>query len=224
MRVLLIRHGETPLNVAGVLDAVVPGPGLTDLGRQQAAALPRALAGEPVDEVRCSSMVRTCETAEPLARDRGLRPVLLDGVQEIEAGALQGRDDRAAIGRYLTTVHAWSDGSLAPRIPGGPDGREFLARFDAALARLDAERRTAGLHGAVAVVTHSAAIRVWCARRARNLPADFSARQPLANTAVVAVEGSADDGWIITDWAGSPVAAPPSRGADPMGEPLADLD
>ncbi|KTR37372.1 histidine phosphatase, partial [Curtobacterium oceanosedimentum] len=42
MRLLLIRHGQTPANVSGVLDAEVPGPGLTELGQQQADALPAA--------------------------------------------------------------------------------------------------------------------------------------------------------------------------------------
>ena len=32
MRLLLIRHGQTPSNVLGLLDTAVPGPGLTDLG------------------------------------------------------------------------------------------------------------------------------------------------------------------------------------------------
>ena len=35
MRLLLIRHGETPGNVLGQLDTAHPGPGLTDLGERQ---------------------------------------------------------------------------------------------------------------------------------------------------------------------------------------------
>ena len=30
MRLLLIRHGQTPANVRGELDTAAPGPGLTD--------------------------------------------------------------------------------------------------------------------------------------------------------------------------------------------------
>ena len=44
MRILFIRHGQTPANVAGILATDHPGPGLTELGEQQAAALPNALA------------------------------------------------------------------------------------------------------------------------------------------------------------------------------------
>jgi release factor glutamine methyltransferase len=38
VRLLLIRHGQTPSNVLGLLDTAPPGPGLTDLGVEQAAA------------------------------------------------------------------------------------------------------------------------------------------------------------------------------------------
>ena len=40
MRLLLVRHGQTPSNVAGLLDTALPGPGLTALGTRQAAAIP----------------------------------------------------------------------------------------------------------------------------------------------------------------------------------------
>ncbi|MCM1975585.1 histidine phosphatase family protein, partial [Streptomyces sp. G1] len=37
MRLLLVRHGQTPTNVDYLLDTAVPGPGLTELGLAQAA-------------------------------------------------------------------------------------------------------------------------------------------------------------------------------------------
>jgi probable phosphoglycerate mutase len=45
MRLILIRHGQTPADVAYTLHATLPGPGLTRLGQQQAVALPVDLAG-----------------------------------------------------------------------------------------------------------------------------------------------------------------------------------
>ena len=44
MRLLLIRHGQTPNNILGALDTGRPGAGLTELGREQARAIPAALA------------------------------------------------------------------------------------------------------------------------------------------------------------------------------------
>ncbi len=72
MRLLLIRHGQTPANVHGILDAEVPGPGLTELGQRQAEALPTALADRGIERLFVSSMLRTQLTAAPLAG--GARP------------------------------------------------------------------------------------------------------------------------------------------------------
>ena len=47
LRLVLARHGQTPANVAKTLDTVLPGPGLTDLGRLQAEALGKELAADP---------------------------------------------------------------------------------------------------------------------------------------------------------------------------------
>ncbi|MFJ1550699.1 phosphoglycerate mutase family protein [Streptomyces sp. NPDC088246] len=39
MRLILIRHGQTPANVAYTMHTTLPGPQLTRLSQQQAAAL-----------------------------------------------------------------------------------------------------------------------------------------------------------------------------------------
>lgn len=67
MRLLLIRHGQTPANVRGELATARPGPGLTALGRRQALAIPDAVAGEQIAAIYVSPLVRTGETAAPLA-------------------------------------------------------------------------------------------------------------------------------------------------------------
>lgn len=65
MRLLLVRHGQTPSNVEFLLDTAVPGPGLTALGERQAAALPEALADEDIEALYVSTLVRTQLTAAP---------------------------------------------------------------------------------------------------------------------------------------------------------------
>src|SRR3954449_4252924 len=91
MRLLLIRHGQTPANVRGELDTAAPGPALTELGREQAAAVPEALASERIDGIYASRLVRTQQTAAPLARVRGeMHRVVLPGIHEIEAGGASG--------------------------------------------------------------------------------------------------------------------------------------
>ena len=164
MRLLLIRHGETPGNVLGQLDTAHPGPGLTELGERQAEALQRALVNEPISALYASTLLRTQVTARPLGRELGLDVKVLDGIHEIEAGSLEKLTDHESHRRYMGTVFAWAAGDFDRRMPAGPDGHEFFERFDAAIAKVAAEASDAG---AVALVSHGAAIRVWAARRAQ---------------------------------------------------------
>ena len=83
MRLLLIRHGQTPANVRGLLATARPGPGLTKLGRRQAGSLAEsmladAVAGEQIAAIYVSPLTRTAQTAAPLAASLGLDPHVLD--------------------------------------------------------------------------------------------------------------------------------------------------
>ncbi|MFB2597938.1 histidine phosphatase family protein [Herbiconiux sp. P17] len=217
MRLLLIRHGQTIDNVRGALGTVVPGPGLTELGREQAAAVPAALAEEEIDAIFVSTMLRTQETAAPLAEALGLEPTVLEGIQEIDAGSLEGRSDEEAIRGYMGTIFTWWT-DFSARIPGGENGTEFYERYDGAISALS-ER----YEGTIAVVSHGAAIRTWASWSSKNLDADFSREHPLENTGVVTLEGSAAEGWVCTHWQGTPLgglALEDESAPDPTGEAL----
>ena len=205
MRLLLIRHGQTPGNVLGQLDTAHPGPGQTELGERQAAALARSLANEQINFLYASTLIRTQITATPLAAVRGLQIEVLEGLREIEAGSLEKLTDKASHLRYLGTVFGWADGELDRRMPGGPSGHEFFERYDASIARIAATAAASGDAGTVAVVSHGAAIRVWTGLRAANMEAGFAARHALANTGIVALEGDPDAGWRLIHWDDSPV-------------------
>jgi broad specificity phosphatase PhoE len=214
MRLLLIRHGQTPANVRGELDTAAPGPGLTELGRVQAAAIPDALASERIDAIYASRLLRTQQTAAPLARVRGeMHRNVLPGVHEIEAGRLEGRTDKRAVRSYLKTAFGWTEGKLGKRMPGAGDGNEFYARFDADVARIYEEQ---GPDASVALFSHGAAIRVWMAARASNVTPGFPGRVPLENTGMAALEGSPETGWMLTDWHGEPL------GGAALNDPSAD--
>lgn len=214
MRLLLVRHGQTPTNVRFLLDTAVPGPGLTELGERQAAALPRALADEDLDALYASTLVRTQLTAAPLAATRGLDVRVRDGIRELSAGDLEMLPGDSEHGRrYMETVFAWSAGDTELRMPGGESGAEALARYDAVVA----EAAASGAF-AVAMVSHGAAIRMWTAARADNVDVAFAAARPLDNTGVVILEGSPSDGWKALSWAGA-VVAPAGEGG-PAGRPV----
>src|SRR5699024_7490254 len=119
MRLLLIRHGQTPSNVEGILDAGYPGPGLTALGQPQAEAVLAALADEDLGGLRVSRLVRTHETAAPLAAARGTSPRLTEGLEEISAGQYELRRDEAAVTAYQENHARWSTGEFTDGLPGG---------------------------------------------------------------------------------------------------------
>ncbi|WP_369173749.1 histidine phosphatase family protein [Streptomyces sp. R28] len=214
MRLLLVRHGQTPSNVEYLLDTAVPGAGLTALGEQQAAALPAALADEDIEAIYASTLIRTQLTAAPLAAAHGLDVLVRDGIREVFAGELEMlRGDTEAGHAYMKTVFAWAAGDTELRMPGGESGVEALARYDSVVA----EAADSGA-GTVAMVSHGAAIRMWTAARAGNVDVAFAAARPLDNTGVVILEGSPSDGWKALTWAGA-VVAPAGEGG-PTGWPV----
>ncbi len=104
-RYFVMRHGESEANVLGVAvgdpQRGVPGFGLTDLGRHQAAAAASAFAQTyrvllDSTEVFTSDFRRTRETAELLAKGLGgSRPVRVrEGLRERVFGELEGKDHR----------------------------------------------------------------------------------------------------------------------------------
>lgn len=218
MKLLLIRHGQTPGNVAGQLDTAFPGPGLTELGERQAAALPEALADESIQALYTSTLLRTQRTVIPLATATGLEPEILNGVHEIEAGSLEKKTDHESHLRYMSTVFAWSDGDLDVRMPGAFNGHDFFARFDASV-----EKVAAAGHSTAAIVSHGAAIRCWAGRRAEDIDTLFAETHQLPNTGTVALEGDPDSGWRVLHWDQIPVgglALADQTAEDPTGEAL----
>ncbi|MFF9092139.1 histidine phosphatase family protein [Streptomyces sp. NPDC014776] len=216
MRLLLVRHAETPSNVDHLLDTAVPGPGLTALGARQAAALPDALAAEDIGALYASTLVRAQLTAAPLAAARGLDVRVRDGIREIAAGDLEmlpGDSEQGAL--YMKTAFAWAAGDTALRMPGGESGDEVLARFDAVVA--EAARTGAGT---VALVSHGAVIRMWTAARGKGVDIPFAAAHPLRNTGVVALEGSPQAGWTVLTWADETVQ--PAGEPGPTGQAVPD--
>ncbi len=200
MRLLLIRHGQTPGNVLGQLDTAPPGPGLTELGNTQANALATTLAESGIHAIYASTLVRTQLTAAPLAQSQNINVSVLPGLHEIGAGDLELRSDRDSIRRYLETLYAWGLGDLSAAIPGGSDGHEFFGRFDA-----DIDSIANSGAGVAAAVSHGAAIRAWVSGRARNVTPEFGIEHQLDNTGIVTLDGSPECGWTLTDWAGTPI-------------------
>lgn len=190
MRLYLIRHGETDSNVQYLLDTAHPGAPLNATGLAQADALAERLGDLPIEAVYASDLTRAVQTATPLAERLGVPVVQLPGLREIPAGALEMHTDWQP---YIDALFRWVD-EPEFRLEGGENAAEFTARYDAAIAQIAA----AG-HGVAALISHGAAMRVWIPHSVQNLTTPNERR--LANTDIVVLEGSPDDGWVAVSWA-----------------------
>lgn len=221
MRLILVRHGQTPSNVGHHLDTAAPGAELTQLGREQAQSLVQVLADEPVAAVYASNLVRTQQTAAPLARARGLQLQIRDGLREIFAGDLEMANDHHSIRTYLESALSWAAGRLGSRIPGsGEDGHDVMARFDAVLD--EAAEALAPGHVAV-LVSHGAVIRAWCALRCTNIDREFTTANALSNTGAVMLEGEPGN-WRVLTWQEQAVGGAALRDPGSDGAAAEDLD
>ncbi len=151
---LCIRHGETEWNatqrVQGHTDIA-----LNARGQAQAAALADALEGQALHAVYSSDLQRARQTADELARRRGL-PVLTDArLRERAFGDFEGHSFAA-----LEPVHAEDCARWRHRDPdwGAPGGGETLRGFHARIrdAVLELARRHPGQ--TLALVTHGGAL------------------------------------------------------------------
>ena len=196
--ITFVRHGESNGNASGVIDTSVPGPTLTPKGEQQAKEAAVWLSRTPHDGIYASSMVRTQQTAQPLADELGEQVVVLPGLREIEAGDFEGESERAAIDGYFQPLQQWMSGNRSARIPGSIDGDEFDARFDEAVDTI----YRSGQQQPV-VYSHGGAIAVWTMLNVADPPLDLLKNQPLPNTGHVVVRGNPTDGWTLLDWNGT---------------------
>jgi broad specificity phosphatase PhoE len=86
---LLVRHGETDWNADGRLQGQTDRP-LSDFGRRQARQLAEELAGETLEAIYSSDLVRARETAEIVGERIGLAVALDPDLREKDWGNWEG--------------------------------------------------------------------------------------------------------------------------------------
>jgi broad specificity phosphatase PhoE len=195
----LIRHGESTANANGVIDTSVPGPDITPIGDAQAVAVANQLGPNGYDGVYASTMVRTQQTAAPLAQALGETVTVLPGLREIEAGTNEGQ--REATAPRYPAPGVWLRGDPAARIPGSITGNEFESRFNGAVKTIYDSGKTDPV-----VFSHGEAITFWALMSAKNADPSLS-NSPLPNTAHVVLVGNPTDGWTLVNWNGTRIAA-----------------
>jgi len=197
LTVVLVRHGQTPLTVAGAFSgSSVPGPSLTARGRTQAAQaadlvfrvgrqawpdLPRPTT------IVASPMVRAQETARAVGRRLGVHVTTDDRFAEVDFGEWEGLTAAEVDAAWPGRLHAWhTTGTTAA--PGGESYADVGARVWHGLQDLvDTLLPGAGPAGRTAVVVgHAVQVRAAIGTAIGAPPSQWSrVRVPPASVSIL---------------------------------------
>ncbi|MGZ6988719.1 MAG: histidine phosphatase family protein [Thermoanaerobaculia bacterium] len=160
MLVRIVRHGESEGNFAGSLQGSRLDTPLSALGRRQAECLAVRLAGEGIDAVWASTMIRARQTAAVVAAPLGLGVSLDADLVEFDWGVWSGRPYDGAIEKEVSGVRKrWRAGEAELAPSGGESPARAAVRADRFLARLRASGARAPL-----VVAHGRFNRILMTR------------------------------------------------------------
>ena len=158
--VVLIRHGRTTANGAGILAGWTEGVGLDDVGRAQANALAGRLSGVPLAAVVTSPLQRCLETADLMLTGHDPVPRHIDDrVGEVRYGDWTGGELKKLAKDPLWKVVQSHPSAMVFPGEGGEAMRDMASRAVGAV-REWAERWGADNDRAVfAVVSHGDVIK-----------------------------------------------------------------
>jgi probable phosphoglycerate mutase len=192
-RVILIRHGETAWNRATRIQGHTDIP-LSALGLAQAERLAAALADESLDAVYASDLSRARETAEALARGRGLSVQVDRGLRERAFGRFEGLSWDEIAQSYPDDSARWR--RREPDFPVG--GGESLVTFSARC--IAATRRAAAAHPGqnIALVAHGGVLD--CLYRAATRTALDAPRSWQLGNATINRLLATNEGFTLVGW------------------------
>lgn len=159
--ILLARHGESDWNRSKRWQGFADRP-LTDLGRRQAFELAARLDQTELNAVYSSDLQRARETAEIVARTKGLTVETVTDLREVDVGSWSGLTRAEAEARFPEEYRRWLQGG-----EGWKDGEtydELGKRVIRAIQRIaqahDGQRVLVVAHGGTIRAIHAAALGV----------------------------------------------------------------
>ena len=191
---ILIRHGETDWNRELRFQGQVDVP-LNAVGHEQARRLAQRLAGEKVNHLYASDLIRTQQTAEPVAKQLVLPGIAEPGLREQNFGAIDGmRVDDIKL-QHPAAWNRWTQFDADYAFDGGAEStRQFHARVMQAVRKLVAAHQGQTL----LVVTHGGVLdMIYRTARALDLSGPRQSDIPNAGLSRVRFNGDAIDilGW-----------------------------
>ncbi len=156
MRVIFVRHGETEYNVESRYQGHTD-TNLSELGKQQAAAVAERLRYTDIAAIYASDLSRASETACAIASFHDLPVQGDESLRECAFGEWEGLTVTQIAERYPELYRNYLMDSVTHRAPGGERLEQLQARVVCTINRL------AELHpdDTVVVVTHGGPIRAF---------------------------------------------------------------
>lgn len=216
----LVRHGQSTDDLNGILGTLPPGAHLTALGEQQAATVAQAIQQEfpgGIAGVYASELIRTQESAAPLADALGIPVQVLPDLNEIPAGIFEEHPrDLISEASYFLPMAAWILGFLFVTEPGTSyNGVVFDDQVDHAVETI--YHSTIAGNGPMTDVAYSSGgdIAIWMLMNVKNpdiwpiVETVLANGGPPPNAGQAILEGNPTDGWTLVSWDGTPVPATP---------------
>jgi probable phosphoglycerate mutase len=195
---ILIRHGETDWNRELRFQGQIDVP-LNDIGHEQALRLALRLAGESVQHLVSSDLMRVRQTAEPIASQLGLPVAASAALREQSFGIAEGMNASEIRSRHPRAWDDWLQFHADYAMPEGESARQFHARIMDALGHIVAAHEGQR----VLVVTHGGALdMVWRTAHGLGLAGPRQSQIPNAGVNRVRIaDASAPQRIEIVDWA-----------------------
>ncbi len=144
--VVLVRHGRSTANTAGILAGRTPGVTLDEYGQNQASAISDRLAGTRFDRLISSPLERCRQTLAPFSASSGLQVEIDDRFAEVDYGDWTGR-----LLKDLGSEPLWRTVQQHPSAAVFPDG-EGLAEVSARAAAAIRDVRASSEHDQTVLV------------------------------------------------------------------------
>jgi 2,3-bisphosphoglycerate-dependent phosphoglycerate mutase len=190
---IVIRHGETAWNREKRMQGTTDTP-LSEVGRAQAQALGRRLAGRGFAALYSSDLSRARDTAFAIAEHTGREIVADPRLQERRFGIFEGLTAEEIVSCYPEEHARFVSRDPAYAVPGGESARSFTQRCIGCLAEIADRHRGEE----VVVVTHGLVLDSLY-RAAHGL--DHGARRPVPLiNASLNVFGYNGNAWRLELW------------------------
>lgn len=160
-QLILVRHGETVHNVAGIAQGWNDSA-LSEAGEEQVRRLAERLARQKIGAIYSSPLSRAMATARAIAATTGLQINIVDELREMNYGGWEGRAFYDVRHDDAPVYEQWIADPDAP-CPNGESHNDLRQRLERAFHIIGVSATNGGPKAAasrIAVITHGTAIRV----------------------------------------------------------------